>query len=412
MNINGMKMKNILIAVWLIVGVHVLFSFGQIDSQWRGPNRDGVYPNETLLKKWPAAGPKLLWTVNGLGQGHSSAAVTANRVYITGMTAGRGYLFAFDTNGRLVWKSSYGPEWDDGHDGARTTPTVVGNRIYLVSAEGLCVCFDTNGKRKWFVDLMGKFKARNLRWGMTESVLVDGDRVFCTPGGPDVMMVALDRHSGKTTWKIKGNGEKSAYCSPCIVKHGNLRLLLTMTGESIVGLDADTGAYLWGYPHITRHDINPNTPLYHNGYVFTVSGYGSGARMFKLSPDGKKMNRVWRQKKLDSQMGAVILAGGYIYGSGHKNRGWHCLDWKTGDVQFTGKEIGNKGNIIFSDGMLYCYGENGEVALVKPNPKKFAVVSSFKIEKGSGPHWAHPVIKKGRLYIRHGETLMVYHVAR
>jgi outer membrane protein assembly factor BamB len=407
-----MNMKRIIIAVWLIVGVSVLFSYEKIDSQWRGPNRDGVYPNEKLLKKWPDAGPKLLWSVNGLGEGYSSAAVTSDRVYLTGMTAGKGYLFAFDMKGKLLWKSHYGPEWNGGHDGARTTPTVVENKIYVLSAEGLLVCFNRDGKKLWYVYLMKDFKARNLKWGITESVLVDGDRVFCTPGGSDIMMVILNRHTGKIIRKIKGNGEKSAYCSPLIVKHGNLRLLLTMTGESVVGLKADTGDYLWSYPHITRHDINPNTPLYHKGYVYTVSGYGTGGQMFKLSPDGKKMDLVWKQKKLDSQMGSVILSGGYIYGSGHRNRGWHCLDWKTGDVQFTAKDVGKKGNIIFSDGMLYCYGENGEIALVKPNPKKFEVVSSFEIDKGSGPHWSHPVIKKGRLYVRHGEFLMVYDIAR
>ncbi len=411
MDIKGIKMKKNLIAVWLIVGVCVLVSFGQIDSQWRGSNRDGVYSNETLLKTWPASGPKLLWSYDGLGDGHSSAAVTSDRVYMTGMTEGKGYLFAFDMTGKLLWKSHYGPEWDDGHDGSRTTPTVVGNRIYIMSAEGLCVCFDTKGKKVWHVYLIKDFKARNLRWGMTESLLVDGDRVFCTPGGPDVMMVVLDRHTGKVIRKIKGNGEKSAYCSPVIVKHGKLRLLLTMTGRSLVGLDADTGAYLWSVPHITKYDINPNTPLYHKGFIYTVSGYGSGGQMFKLSPDGKKATLVWADKTLDSQMGSAMLVDGYIYGSGHRNKGWHCLDWKTGKVKFTAKEVGNKGNIIFSDGLLYLYGEKGDVALVKPNPGKLDIVSSFAIDKGSGPHWSHPVVKKGRLYLRHGEVLMVYDIS-
>jgi len=404
-------MKNSIIVVWLFLCVSVSFSFGQVDSQWRGPHRDGVYPNERLLKTWPADGPKLLWAANGLGDGYSSAAITSNRVYMTGMIAGKGWLFAFDMTGKLIWKSSYGPEWDASHPGARTTPTVVGNRIYLMSAEGQCVCFDTDGKKRWSVDLVRDFKARNLNWGMTESLLVDGNRVFCTPGGPDVMMVALDRHSGKTIWKIKGNGETSGYCSPRLVKHGNLRLLLTMTAGSVVGVDADKGEYLWRQSHVTSYVVNANTPLYYKGYIYTVSGYGTGGQMFKLSPDGKKISRVWTQRELDSQYGAVILKDGYIYGSGHSNRGWHCLDWKTGEVQFTARAIGNKGNIIFSDGMLYCYGENGEVAMVKPNPKKFEVVSSFKIKKGSGPHWAHPVIKNGRLYIRHGDTLMVYDIA-
>jgi outer membrane protein assembly factor BamB len=281
-----------------------------------------------------------------------------------------------------------------------------------MSAEGQAVCFSKDGKKIWSVNLMAEFGARNLEWGMTESPLVDGDRVFYTPGGRDIMVVALDRHSGKTIWEIKGNRETSGYCSPRLVRHGEKRLLLTMTGSSFVGIDADTGEYLWHYSHVTDYKVNANTPLYHDGYVYTVSGYDTGGQMFLLSEDGKSIERIWSQDTLDSQMGAVVLVDGFIYGSGHSNRGWHCLDWKTGKVQYTAREIGNKGAIIFSDGMMYCYSERGDVALVKPNPQKFEVVSSFRIKKGTGEHWAHPVIKDGRLYIRHGDALMVYFIAR
>jgi len=405
-------MKQIIILMSIIFLVNVSAVSAQIDSQWRGVNRDGKYAGEKLLKKWPVSGPKTLWTVNGLGEGFSSAAVTSSRVYVTGMIEGKGYIFAFDLKGRKIWKSSYGSEWDEGHPGARTTPTVVGDKIYLMSADGIVVCLGTDGKVKWNVNLIQKFSARNLHWGMTESLLVDGDRVFCTPGGSDVMMVALNRHTGKVIWKIKGNGEISGYCSPCIVKHGMRRLLLTMTGKSVVGIDADSGKYLWRNAHITDHDVNANTPLYLEGYIYTVSGYGTGGQMFKLSPDGDKINLVWAKSDLDSQMGAAILVEGKIYGSGHKNRGWFCIDGKTGNVLFRARELGNKGNIIFSDGMLYCYSEKGDIALVKPNSQRFEVVSSFKIKKGSGPHWAHPVIKNGRLYIRHGEVLLVYSITR
>ena len=387
-------------------------AFGRIDSQWRGPNRDGVYPNESLLKKWPDEGPKLIWSVGELGAGYSSPAVTSDRVYLTGMISGEGFLFAFDREGKLVWKSSYGPEWDGSRPGARTTPTVVDDRIYLMSAEGRAVCFSTDGNKIWSINLMQEFGARNLEWGMTESLLVDGDRVFCAPGGRNVMIAALDRHSGKAIWKIKGTGETSGYCSPCLVKHGERRLLLTMTARSVVGIDADSGEYLWRHSHVTDYVVNANTPLYQDGYLYTVSGYDTGGQMFELSEDGKSIKRVWSQDTLDSQMGAAVLVDGYIYGSGHQNRGWHCLDWKTGKVRYTAREIGNKGAIIFSDGMLYCYSERGDVALVKPNPQKFEVVSSFQIKKGSGEHWAHPVIKDGRLYIRHGDALMVYHIAK
>lgn len=401
-------MKQTVLIILMIISV----ALGSVDSQWRGPSRDGIYPNETLLKEWPDAGPKLIWSADGLGEGYSSVAVTSDRLYVTGMIKGTGYLFAFDMNGKLVWKVLYGPEWDKGHPGARTTPTIVGDKIYLMSAFGNVVCLNTAGKLQWQVDLMKSFGARNLDWGMTESLVIDGDSVICTPGGRGVMLAALDRHTGKTIWKTAGNGEESAYCSPVIVQHGNLRLMLTMTAKSLVGLNADTGEYLWKQRHVTRYDINPNTPLYHDGYIFAVSGYGTGGQMFKLSPDGKRINRVWANDTIDSQFGAVSLVDGYIYGSGHSNRGWHCMDWKTGKIQFSERVLGNKGNIIYSDGMMYCYGESGEFALVRPNPSKLDIVSSFKVTRGSGPHWAHPVIKNGRLYVRHGDVLTVYDITR
>ncbi len=384
----------------------------QIESQWRGPERDGIYPHESLLKQWPDQGPPLLWTVDGLGEGYSSAAVTSDRVYVTGMIGGEGLLFAFDRDGQQLWKSSYGPEWDGSHPGARTTPTVVGNRLYLLSAERRAVCFGTDGAIKWSVDLAKEFGARNLDWGITESPLVDGDRIFFTPGGRNVMLVILDRHSGETIMQVKGNGEQSGYCSPRIVRHGTRRLLVTMTAKSVVGVDADTGEYLWRQSHVTDYDVNANTPIYHQGFLFTVSGYGTGGQMFKISEDGTRTDRVWAQARLDSQMGAAVLVDGFLYGSGHSSRGWHCLEWETGRVRFSARAIGNKGNIIFSDGMLYCYSERGDVALVEPNPEEFAVVSSFRIRQGSGPHWAHPVIKDGRLYLRHGNVLMVFDIAR
>jgi len=382
-----------------------------VDSQWRGPGRDGVYPGERLSKSWPASGPKTAWSAQGLGAGYSSPAVTVDRVYLTGMIRGEGILFAFDHSGKKIWQASYGSEWDGSSPGARTTPTVIGDKIYLVSAAGNIVCLGTDGKKIWSVNLMKEFGAKNIDWGITESPLVDGDRVFCTPGGPEVLIAALDRHSGKTIWKIRGNGETSGYCSPRLVVHNRRRLLLTMSANALVGVDADTGTLLWRQSHVTEYDVNANTPLYLDGKVYTVSGYGTGGQMFELSADGTGIKRLWAQSALDSQMGGAVLVDGFIYGSGHNRRGWQCLDWKTGSVQYTARELGNKGAMIAADGMVYLYSESGDVALVRPDPLKFSVVSSFRIKEGSGEHWAHPVIKNGRLYVRHGDVLMVYQIA-
>lgn len=384
----------------------------QVASQWRGPARDGKYPGEKLLQKWPSSGPAMLWSYNKLGEGHGSAAVTDNRVYITGMEDGKGYLHAFDMKGKLLWKSTYGDDWNGQYPGSRITPTIAGNNIYLVSALCKVWCFDKNGKKVWTKDLIKQFGAQNIRWGMTESLLIDGDRLYCTPGGPDVLMAILNRHTGRLIKKIKGNGEKSGYCSPVIIRHGKKRIILSMTGRSVFAIEADSGKFLWSHPHITSYDINPNTPLYNKGYIYIVSGYGTGGKLLKLSADGTKVSHVWSQNKLDSQMGGFVHIDGYIYGSGHKNRQWHCLDFNNGDVKFSSRELGRKGNIIYSDGLLYLYSEKGDMALVKPNANLLEIISSFKIKQGSGPHWAHTVIKKGKLYIRHGNTLMVYRIWR
>jgi outer membrane protein assembly factor BamB len=400
-----------ILPIILLLNLYTVNLHARVDAQWRGPERDGKYPEKNLLKEWPAQGPELLWSVTGFGEGYSSPAVTTDGIYLTGMVDGNGYLFSLDLKGKERWRTSYGLEWQDGHDGARTTPTVVGDKIYIMSGTGKVVCFNTaDGKIVWQVDLVQSFDARNLKWGMTESILVDGDRLFCTPGGSKAMMVILDRISGKTIKIIQGNGEKSAYASPTMITHNDTRMILTMTGRSLVGLNAETGEYLWWQKHKTKYDINPNTPIYHQGYVYAVSGYGTGGQLVKLSPDGKSIEMVWSDETLDSQIGSVILVDGYIYGSGHKNKGWHCIEWKSGKVKYTAKELGNKGNIIFAEGLLYCYSENGDVGLVRPNPEKFDVISSFEISEGSGPHWAHPVIASGKLFIRHGDVLQAYDI--
>jgi len=397
-------------AVFLFVLLVTMFS-RSTEAQWRGPERDGIYPGEKLLDVWPEAGPALLWFAEDIGKGFSSVAVTADRVFVTGMADETGYLSAFDLKGKRIWKLAYGPEWHADYPGARTTPVVVGNRIYLMSALGNVLCFDMDGKKIWSVDMAQQFGTKKLRWGVTESLLVDGDRIFCTPGGPTTAVACLNRQTGEILWKSKGNGEPSSYCSPRLVTHHNRRLVVTMTAKSVIGVDADTGEFLWRHDHLTSYDVNPNTPLYHDGHLFTVSGYGTGGQKFRLNRDATGVESVWAQATLDSQFGSAVLIDGFLYGSGQKNRGWHCVDWETGEVKYTERVLGNKGNIIYADGMAYCYGENGGVGLVRLRPSAFEVVSSFKVDRGSGQHWAHLVIKQGRLFVRHGDALMVYDIS-
>ncbi|MDX1699930.1 MAG: PQQ-binding-like beta-propeller repeat protein, partial [Melioribacteraceae bacterium] len=248
----------------------------QVDSQWRGPNRDGKYQNEKLLKSWPPNGPKLYATLTDLGKGYSSPAVTKDRIYVTGMEDGKGNLFAFDISGKLVWKKNYGREWDDSYPGARISPTVVGNRIYFASSLGQIYCYNPNGDMIWTLDMKAEFDAPIIEWGMVESLLIEGDYLFCTPGSEDVSIAVLDRHSGKIINKIEGNGQKSAYCSPTIINHNGRKILITMLAESLIGVDLKSMKMIFEHEHTTDYDIHPNTPLYYDGFIYIVSGYGTG----------------------------------------------------------------------------------------------------------------------------------------
>jgi len=380
-------------------------------AQWRGPNRDGIYNETGLLKKWPDAGPKLIWHFDELGDGHASAAVTSSGVYLTGMIDGKGFVFAFDLKGKPVWKKEYGAEWAVNHNGVRSTPLIVKEKLYVFGAYGELLCLNcSNGQTIWSIDMIKQYGAPNIEWGLTENLLFDGNVLYCTPGGADASMVALDMNTGKQIWKSKSNGETSAYCSPMLIKLQNKKIIVTMMEKSICGFDAATGTLLWKFEHINRTNVHPNTPVYIDGYLYCTSGYGLGGVMLKLSADGKSISKVWKNAFLDPKIGGVVVLNGRIYGTGDKNRKFFCLDWLTGKEIFSVSDLA-PANIIANDGLLYVYSESGKVSLVEPKPDRFNVISSFPVPFGTNTHWAHLVIKDKKLYVRHGTSLMVYDLA-
>lgn len=378
--------------------------------QFRGPTRDGHSPETGLMKKWPDGGPKELWSFEDLGKGYSSVSVADGLVYVTGMVGSDGILFAFDLSGDLKWKVNYGPEWTGDRPGTRTIPTIDGERLYLMSGTGRIDCRNAKtGKPIWHRDTLEEFKGKNIRWGIAESVLIENEKVICTPGGQDATVVALDKMNGKTIWTTKGLSENSAYCAPAVIDRGPNRIILTMVQQSIVGIDMKTGVLLWKQPNKVSYDISAVTPAYEKGMMYVSNGYRHGGHMFELSADGTSSTKKWSEKTLDVHHGGVMLIDGNIHGASTGGT-WTCIELATGDVKFTDKLVG-KGSVIYVEGLLYCYGErNGDVGLVKIKPAGYEMVSSFRITKGAKEHWAHPVISDGRLYIRHGNALMCYDI--
>ncbi len=400
------------VGVWL-----VLLAVGAWAAEWpqfHGPHRNNISTETGLLKRWPEGGPKLLWTASGIGFGFSSMAIANGLIYTTGNIGDKTVITALDLDGKVRWKAPNGPAYKRSHPGTRSTPTIDGDRLYHENADGDVVCMDAKtGKVLWHVNILEKFGGRNITWGLAESLLIDGNKVICTPGGPKVGLVALDKMTGKTLWTCEGTDDKPGYCSPILVEYRGARIIVTLMARSIVAVDAETGKLLWKLPHRTPFDENIMTPIYHDGAIF-VSTRTTGSKLLRLVvEDGRVgVEQLWQTTEMDVQHEHAILLDGHIYGACHSAAGvpWAVLDWKTGKRTYGGKGIG-RAAATYADGHLYLVNHRGQVALVRPRPDRFEMVSTFRIpRKGRGPVWAHPVVCGGRLYIRHGNFLFCYDI--
>jgi len=382
--------------------------------QFHGPNRDNLSTETGLLKRWPPDGPKLLWTANGLGHGYSSVSVAGGMIYTAGNIGGKTVIAAMDMDGRTLWQVPNGRAWEGEYPGTRGTPTIDGDRLYYESPHGDVGCFDAKtGEKIWGVNVLEKFHSRNIRWALAESLLIDGDNLICCPAGPEVSVVALNKHDGKTVWKAPSTGDLAGYASPILVERQGLRIIITLTSRAMIGVNADTGDLLWRVEHESLYDENVQTPVYHEGQVF-VSSLGAGTVKWKVKVEGKKasVEEVWRSREMDNHHGGVVLVDGYLYGSSciFNNAKWICLEAETGKLMYADRGVG-KGSLVYAEGMLYTLSRNGRMGLVRATPERHEVISRFRIPPGGkGPSWAHPVICGGRLYIRHGEFLYAYDI--
>lgn len=389
--------------------------FAADSPQFRGPKRDGKFPETGLLKSWPEGGPTLLWKADGIGLGYSSVSVVGDSIYVTGRGEdNNGTFYALGLDGSVKWTLGYGPETSQGQGPApRSTPTIDGDRAYILSGPGILHCIDLNKKAiLWSVNIVEKFKSLPTEWSMAESLLIDGNKVFCTPGGPDASVVALDKMTGDTIWTSKGLSEAAAYCTPDLIEHGGRRMVLTMTAKSVVALDPETGAILWTHEHITKYDIHAVTPVYADGMIYYTGGYKSGGGMLQLAADGASVTPKWSDLTLDCQHHGIVIVDGYVFGTAHQlGKKLVCLELASGKVMWESQDV-TQGSVVFADGMLYTYEgpKAGVVSLVKPSPAGFERTGQFTITEGAAEHWAHPTIANGVLYIRHGEKLFAYDV--
>jgi outer membrane protein assembly factor BamB len=399
------------------------FTTAQSKGDWRPENRTGVSAETGLMKSWPAAGPTLLWSNLELARGFSSPSFGANTIYITGNKDSDDILFALDMNGKILWQTVMGRSWTGSNPESRATPTVEGNKVFTCSGIGDLACIDaSSGKIIWSYKASEENKGTYGMWGIAEALLTDGDKVYYSPGGPETMTIALNKLTGALIWKSASLNDKPGYVSPILINYAGKKMIINASLGHVFAVDASNGEILWKVaheqssdPNLRRWDlIKCTTPLYKDGMVYITGGYDTGGMMIRIADDGKSATVVWTDPVLDNHHGGVVLVNGYIYGSNWLNNNdgnWCCIEWNSGKKMWE-EPWNTKGSIISAEGMLYIYEEkNGNVGLLKVNPEKFDLVSSFKVSLGNaGPFWAHPAIHNGVLYLRHTNALMAYDI--
>ena len=383
---------------------------------WRGMERDGLSKESGLLKQWPEGGPKKIWTSTEAGLGYSSFSVVGDRLYTMGADESQEYIIALDaTSGKKLWQTSVGKRLENGWGpGPRGTPTVAGDLIVALGGNGGLYCVSANdGGKKWSVE-MSELGGTVPFWGYSESPLVDGEKILCTPGGDNGTIAAFDLNSGDKLWQSSEMTEKAHYSSIVPVDHFGQHQYIQLTQSKVFGLDAD-GKVLWqaDWP-LGKTAVIP-TPIYHDGFVYVTSGYGAGCMLLKVDADNN-VEKLYDNKVMKNHHGGTVRVGDHIYGRSD-GPGWICQDMLSGEMVWNEKSKLGKGAVAFADGMLYCLDESsGTCVLAEANPSGWVEHGRFTLEPQTeqrspkGKVWSHPVIANGKLYLRDQEIICCYDV--
>jgi outer membrane protein assembly factor BamB len=388
--------------------------------QWRGPQRNGISQEKGLLQEWPQDGPRLVWQANDIGFGYSTPAVVGDRLYLLSNRESDEFVQAHSVkDGSQVWSVRIGqvghPDQKPPYPGARSTPTVEGNRLYALGSDGDLVCLEiATGKVVWSKNLRQEFKGQYGEWAYAESPLIDGDVLVCTPGGAEATIVALNKHDGKVIWKCAfPKGSEAGYASVIVAELAGVKQYVQFLGKALVGVDAKTGKLLWQYEKTAQGSpANIPTPIAHGDYVFSGTGR-AGAALVKITQDGDKFEaeEVYFTPRLPTSIGGAVLIGDYLYGT--TSRAEVCAEFETGEVKWQEAGIG-AGALLYADNRIYIHGENGQMSLIEAAPDAYREHGRFtppgQPDRGRSKAWAYPVVANGRLYVRDLGVLWCYDI--
>jgi outer membrane protein assembly factor BamB len=411
--------------LWIVVGLatitHSPWAVADDWPGWRGPHRNGVSAETGLLSQWPKDGPSLVWHAKEIGDGYSTPSVVGDRLYLIsneGMDAE--YVQALSTkDARQIWRmriGKVGPNRGPQYPGSRSTPTVDGSLLYALGSDGDLACLETEtGKIRWTKNVRDDFGGKPGAWAYSESPLVDGDVVVCTPGGSEATLLALDKKTGDMVWKaVVPDGDAAAYASIIVVNAGGVKQYVQFLAKGLVGVDAETGSFLWRYDRTaTGSPANIPTPVAGGQLVYSAAGR-SGGGLVKLSVDGDKVDaeEVYFEPKAPKSIGGAVRVDDFLYGT--NSGGLMCVEFATGEIKWQDRSVG-AGSVCVADGRLYVHGEVGGVALVEVTPDAYREKGQFTLpdqpDRGRAKAWAYPIVAAGKLYIRDKTSLWCYDVA-
>lgn len=380
--------------------------------QFRGPRRDGMSDETGLLGQWPEGGPKLLWTIGGLGVGYGSIAVAGDKIFVQGSRGNESYVNCLSrADGKQLWSATMGPMGDnDRGDGARGTPTVQGDVVYALSEQGLLACLKTSdGSPVWRKHILKDYGGENPHWLVSESPLVDGDKVLVTPGGSGAGIVAINKANGREIWRSRELSDRAHYSSLVTGAVGGVRFATTMTSSAGVGVRLDDGKLMWRYERACNRTANCAMPIVSGNHVFYSSAYGTGGGVVELSPTSGALQaeELWFNREMMNHHGGLVLVNGHLYG--FSNSILTCMELATGNVKWKDRSVG-KGSLTFAEGKLYLLGENGTAGLAEATPEGYKEHGRFPVGDEGKPVWAYPVVCGGKLYIRNQQKLSCYSI--
>jgi len=405
-----MKSKRVMLSVVVLVfglAGQAMAQAGANWPQWRGPNRDGISKETGLLKQWPAEGPPLVWKTSGAGRGYSSFSIANGRLYTMGLRGDREFVIAFDdASGKEAWATPHGSAFrNDRGDGPRGTPTIDGDRVYALGGNGdLSVMDARTGRILWTKNVLREFGGSNITWGISESPLVLGNKVLVNAGGPNASIVALNKENGAVIWKSQS--DEAGYSSAIPLQVNGGTQVIFFTAERAVGLDVNDGRLLWEYARPSNRTANVATPIARGNRVFISSDYGTGGGVVEIKEDGKAQE-IYFTKDMRNHHSSSVLVGDHLYG--FSSAVLTAMKFDTGEIAWRDRSVG-KGSLVYADGHLYCFSENGVVGLVEATPSGYREKGRFRIAQDSLPTWSHPVVAGGRLYLRDQDTIYAFDV--